>query len=149
MSTANPHVVFDDFVAEILEQQGFCWEEDPRSVYDPQQLYDALQRYATNWDQFNKLDEHLEFGFRMAYKIFAKPKDYDCIEPLSDEEVIKKALKMGKSSGLPLMTSKAESLIYSFNREQQIRQGIKAPNPCVGYKRTQKGNKLDLSGAIR
>lgn len=144
MSTANPHVVFDDFVAEILEQQGFAWEEDPRSVYEPEQLYTALQRYATDWDQFNKFDEHLEFGFRMAYKIFAKPKDSDCIQPLNDVEVAHKALKMAKSSGLPLMTSKAESLVYSFDREKQIRLGIKAPNPCVAYKRTQKGNKTRL-----
>jgi hypothetical protein len=144
MNTANPHVVFDDFVAEILEQQGFAWEEEPRSVYEPQQLYAALQRYATDWSHFNKLDRHLEFGFRMAYKIFAKPKGVECLKPFSDEEVIQKALKKDKSSGLPLMTTKAESLTYSLDRESQIRQGIKAPNPCVAYKRTQKGNKTRL-----
>lgn len=144
MNTANPHVVFDDHVAEILEQQGFSWEEDPRSVYDPQQLYASLQRYATDWHAFNKFDKHLEFGFRMAYKIFAKPKDKRCLKPLNDSEVCSRALKLGKSSGLPLMTSKAKSLLYSFNRESQIREGLKAPNPCVAYKRTQKGNKTRL-----
>lgn len=144
MSTPNPHVVFDDFVAECLEAQGFSWDEDPRSVYDPQQLYDALQRYATSTYENVSWDKHLEFGFRMAYKIFAKPKDFECLKPLTDAEVVSRALKMSKSSGLPLMTSKAESLIYSFNRESQVRSQIKAPNPCVAYKRTQKGNKTRL-----
>lgn len=144
MSTPNPHVVFDNHVAALLEQQGFAWEEDPRSVYEPQQLYTALERYATDWDNFENFDVHLEYGFRMAYKIFAKPKSQRHISPLSDDEVISKALKMSKSSGLPLMTSKAESLTYSFDRESQIRKGIKAPNPCVAYKRTQKGNKTRL-----
>lgn len=144
MSQPNPRVVFDDFVAESLELQGFSWEEDPRSVYDPTQLYTSLQRYATDWEQFNHWDSHLEYGFRRAYKIFAKPVGQDRISAFQDSELLSKALKMSKSSGLPLMTSKAESLTYSLNREQQIRLGIKAPNPCVAYKRTQKGNKTRL-----
>ena len=144
MSTPNPNVVFDDHVAEILKQQGFNWEEDPRSIYDPQQLYTALERYATDWHDFEFMDENLKFGFNMAYKIFAKPKKSDCLVCLSDREVMSKALKLSKSSGLPLMTSKAESLAYSFDREKQVRLGLKAPNPCVAYKRTQKDNKTRL-----
>lgn len=142
MSTANPHVVFDDHVAAILEQQGFEWEDDPRSVYDPQQLYDALRRYATDWRP--KWDAHLEYGFKKAYKIFAKPKQVKCLKPLSDTLVISEALKLNKSAGLPLMVKKADALVYGFDRELQIRKGLKAPNPCVAYKRTQKGNKTRL-----
>lgn len=144
MNTPNPHVVFDDFVAEIIEQQGFAWEDDPRSVYDPQQLYTALERYATDWDDFEFTDSHLEYGFRKAFKIFAKPKSQESVHPLTDQEVIGRALKLEKSAGLPLMVSKADALVYSFDREQQVRSGLKAPNPCVAYKRTQKGNKTRL-----
>jgi len=144
MSSPNPDGLYDKFVAEILKQQGFEALDDPRSVYDPQQLYTALNRYATEWSSFEGLDEHLEFGFRMAYKIFAKPKDWDKLTVLSNLEVMTKALKLEKSSGLPLMTSKANSLSYSFDRECQIRMGLKAPNPCVAYKRTQAGNKTRL-----
>jgi len=144
MSTPNPKGVFDNHVAEVLVQQGFCWEEDPRSVYEPQQLYTALERYATEWSANERLDSHLQFGFSMAYKIFAKPKGGDCLKPLSDLEVQTTALKLMKSSGLPLMTTKANSLTYSFDRERQIRMGMKAPNPCVAYKRTQQGNKTRL-----
>jgi len=144
MSKPNPDGLYDEFVAGILDQQGFSSEEDPRSVYDPQQLWTALERYATDWTMFEKLDEHLKFGFAKAFKIFAKPKTWKCLHVLTDIEVMSKALKLSKSSGLPLMTSKANSLAYSFDREKQIRLGIKAPNPCVAYKRTQRGNKTRL-----
>lgn len=144
MSNPNPKGIFDDHVAEILEQQGFTWEESPRSVYDPQQLYSALERYATNWDAFEIVDEHLRFGLRMAYKIFARPKDGDFLTILTDEEVSTKALKLEKSAGLPSLGKKRDNLSYAFDREMQIRKGLKAPNPCVAYKRTQQGNKTRL-----
>jgi hypothetical protein len=144
MSTPNPKGIFDGHVAEILEQQGFRWEEDPRSIYDPQQLYTALERYATEWDDYEYMDEYLRRGFERAYKIFSKPKGHEFLPILTDDEVVSKALKLGKSSGLPMMTSKSESLTYSFDRELQIRLERKAPNPCVAFKRTQKGNKTRL-----
>lgn len=143
MSKPNPKVIFDDYVAEVLEQQGFRWEDQPRSVYEPQQLYTALERYATSWDQFEFLDEHMTNGFRMAYKIFAKPRDREPFDVLVGDELIK-SIKLDKSSGLPLLTSKAKSLVYSLDREDQIRAGLKAPNPCIAYKRTQKNNKTRL-----
>lgn len=144
MSAPNPKVVFDDHVAEILEQQGFDWEEDPRSVYDPQQLYAALERYATEWDDCEYMDEYLRKGFERAYQIFSKPKHRDYLPVLTDGEVISSALKLDKSAGLPLLSTKAESLVYSFDRESQVRLERKAPNPCIAYKRTQKGNKTRL-----
>jgi hypothetical protein len=144
MSTPDPKGIFDDHVAEILEQQGFSWEEDPRSIYEPQQLYNALKRYATNYDDFEFLDSHLEFGFRMAYKIFAKPKDIEPLDILLDSEVISKALKLDKSAGLPSLGKKRDNLTYAFDREAQVRLGLKAPNPCIAYKRTQQGNKTRL-----
>lgn len=142
MNNADPTVLFDDRVARILEKQGFSWEEDPRSVYDPQQLYTALERYAT--DCTHSWDRHLEYGFSKAFKIFAKPRTSKCLPVLSDKRVVSEALKLDKSSGLPMMSSKRDSLVYSFDRESQIRAGIKAPNPCVAFKRTQKGNKSRL-----
>jgi len=144
MSKGNPNPEFDWHVAEIVRQQGFSWEEDPASIYDPQQLYDALERYTTDWSRYEHMDECLEFGFRMAFKIFAKPKDVECLKPYTDMQVATKALKLGKSAGLPLMVKKADSLSYSFNRERQIRLMLKVPNPCVAYKRTQRGNKTRL-----
>lgn len=144
MSTPNPKGIFDDHVAKVLEQQGFSWEEDPRSIYDPQQMYTALERYATDWTAFEQTDSHIEFGFRMAYKIFAKPKNVETLCILSDEEVVRNALKLNKSAGLPSLGKKRDNLSYAFDREAQIRLGMKAPNPCIAYKRTQQGNKTRL-----
>jgi hypothetical protein len=144
MSEPSPKGIFDDFVAEILEQQGFSWEEDPRSIYEPQQLYSALERYATDWSSYESVDTHLEYGIRMAYKIFAKPKHVEPLRVLSDEEVTTKALKLTKSAGLPSLGKKRDNLVYGFDRELQIRLGKKAPNPCIAYKRTQQGNKTRL-----
>jgi len=144
MSEANPQVLFDDHVAAVLEHQGFQWEEDPRSVYDPQQLYTSLERYATNWDEYEYMDEYLTFGFTQAFKIFAKPKDASYLKVLDTMQTVTSALKLSKSSGLPMMSTKADSLVYSFDREEQVRERLKAPNPCVAYKRTQQGNKTRL-----
>lgn len=143
MSTPNPKGLFDDLVASVLEEQGFSWDENPRSVYEPEQLYTALERYATDWTQFERLDSSMKQGFVMAFKIFARPKGSPFFRMPDSVELVK-ALKLSKSSGLPLMTSKAKSLVYSLDRETQIRSGIKAPNPCVAYKRTQKNNKTRL-----
>lgn len=143
MSTPNPKGLFDDLVASVLEEQGFSWDENPRSVYEPEQLYTALERYATDWTQFERLDSSMKQGFVMAFKTFARPKGSPFFRMPDSVELVK-ALKLSKSSGLPLMTSKAKSLVYSLDREEQIRSGIKAPNPCVAYKRTQKNNKTRL-----
>lgn len=143
MSNPNPKGLFDDLVASVLEEQGFSWDENPRSVYEPEQLYTALERYATDWTQFEKLDESMKQGFVMAFKTFARPQGSPFFSMPDSLELVK-ALKLSKSSGLPLMTSKAQSLVYSLDREEQIRSGIKAPNPCVAFKRTQKDNKTRL-----
>jgi len=144
MSKPNPKGIFDDHVASILRQQGFKWTEDPRSIYDPSQLWSALERYATDWKEYEFIDSHLEVGFRKAFKIFAKPKEADHLRLLDDHLIPSHALKLNKSAGLPLMVKKAEALAYGFDRESQVRSGSKAPNPCVAYKRTQKGNKTRL-----
>lgn len=143
MSKPDPRGIFDDYVASVLEQQGFSWEDQPRSIYEPKQLYTALERYATDWRQFEKLDDHMKQGFVMAYKIFAKPKNRKVFSMMSEDKLIS-SIKLEKSSGLPLMTSKQQSLPYSLDREKQVRAGLKAPNPCVAYKRTQKNNKTRL-----
>lgn len=143
MSTPNNHGLVDPFVADILIEQGIHWEDDPRSVYDPQQLWDVLALYGPdNHVQFQH-DPALKAGIGLAWKVFGR---LDGHEPLVilDEQGVIQALKLNKNSGLPLMKSKAESLSYSFDREQQVRSGCKAPNPCVAFKRTQANNKTRL-----
>lgn len=143
MSQPHPDGLIDRFVAHVLEEQGFDWVEQPRSIYEPAQLYTALERYATSWLEFEKLDTFTQKGFAAAHRIFSKPKEAEYFEMPSELELVG-SLKLEKSSGLPLLTTKANSLAYSLDREKQVRAGIKAPNPCVAYKRTQKNNKTRL-----
>jgi len=142
MSKPSNHIIFDDNVAKVLSAQGIEWEEDPRSIYDPQQLWDALGRYGSvNHCRF-KFDPAIVAGIKLAKRIFGKHGDN--LVPITDFEELKSALKLTKSSGLPLMTSKLESLTYSLDREEQVRKGFKKPNPCIAYKRTQRNNKTRL-----
>lgn len=140
MSTPNDHVVFDDHVADVLSEQGFSWDEDPRSIYEPEQLWSRLSDYGKQVDC--EWDEALKYGFRCARKIFGKTDSH--LDPLHDDESIIAALKMNKSAGLPTLKKKADAIVYALNREQQIRSGLKSPNPCVAYKRTQANNKTRL-----
>jgi hypothetical protein len=140
----NSHVVFDDYVAEILEQQGFRWEEKPRSLYRVDDLWTALARFAEDWDQYEGNDEALRYGFRKAFAIYGKPKTMRYLTVLDDQELIHGALKLDKSAGLPLLGKKKDSLVYSLDREQQILKGIKAPNPVLAGARTSKPTETRL-----
>lgn len=144
MSRENPRVLRDNFVAELLIEQGFEIDECPRSIYDPQQLYTALERYAADWSQFERSDDHVKFGFRMAYKIFAKPSDARPLRALISDDQVARASKLNKSAGLPSLKKKRDDLVYALDRERQVLRGAKAPSPCVAYKRTQKNNKTRL-----
>lgn len=140
MKSSN-HIIYDDFVAEILDKQGIKWEVSPRSIFEPEQMYDALRLFG----QTKKIeaDEHLLKGLRFAKKVFAHRKGYSKLTPLSDNDIIQ-AIKLEKSSGLPLLTTKRLALPYALDRLQQIRSGRKAPNPCIAFARTQANNKTRL-----
>lgn len=141
MSNPREKGIFDENIAEILSQQGFVWNEEPRSLYDPQQLFDALDLYAPSNERKIKFDSYLDEGFHAAMKAFGfKRNQFEAskLKVLKDIEVLD-AMHLNKSSGLPLLTKKAAAVQYSFDRELQIRLHIKSPNPCIAYKRTQVG----------
>lgn len=144
MSKANDHVIFDDRIAMILSQQGYSWEERPRSIYDPQQLWDALNIYDK--PTFEGWDDHLERGARLAYKVFSRDARIDepFLRALNGEEEISAAVDLSKSSGLPNLTKKLNDLTYALDREYQVRVGKKIPSPCIAFKRTQADNKTRL-----
>lgn len=146
MNKDNDSVIFDDNVRDLLVDQGFDVDNiyEPRSIYSVEKLFESLSYYNPERNSPLKMDEHVKAGINLAYKVFAKPKELtQHIEALSDSELVN-SVKMNKSSGLPLLTSKAESLTYSLNRYQQILSGIKTPNPCIAYKRTQANKKTRL-----
>lgn len=147
MSQANDNIIFDDHVAEVLREQGFIIDESrdkARSLYDPEKLYDALALYGPHKSNKILMDADLSKGFNLAFKVFSKPKDLSHLSVLKGEEHLMKAMKLNKSSGLPMMSSKLDSFVYSLDREEQIRLGLKSPNPCVAFKRTQENFKTRL-----
>jgi len=146
MSRPIDDALYDDSCADILKEQGFDIEGiyEPRNIYDPEKLYETLKLYGPEVKPSIIKDKHLKAGIDLAYKVFAKPKDLSQdLEVLQDNKLIS-GIKMNKSSGLPLLTTKAESLVYSLDRLDQVISGVKSPNPCIAYKRTQANNKTRL-----
>lgn len=147
MSQGNDRVIFDDHVADVLREQGFNVDEDrslARSIYEPEKLYDSLALYGPDNQSDFWWDEDLRRGFDFAYGVFSKPKRLETLRPLDGPVELMKAIKKEKSSGLPMMKTKADSFVYSLDRESQVRKGLKSPNPCVAYKRTQENFKTRL-----
>lgn len=145
MSEPDETRLWNNTVAHVLESQGFFIKEDPRSVFEPQQLWDALDRYSPEFDTFvNQNDVHLRDGIAMAWSVFAKPKDRMVLNALRSADEISRATKGEKFAGLPSMGKKRDDLIYALDREKQVRDKKKSPSPCLAGKRTQKGNKTRL-----
>lgn len=146
MSKDDDREIYDDNVKEHLVHQGFDVSNIhmPRSVYSVSKLFEALDRYSPEFNSKPTRDAHFNAGVSMAFKCFARPKDQSLrLGILKDAELIESS-KLNKSSGLPLMVKKADAITYSLDRMHQIRKGIKAPNPCVAYKRTQENGKTRL-----
>jgi hypothetical protein len=143
MSNPNNHALVDPNVAQLLIEQGIHWEDDPRSVYDPSQLWDALALYGPKNHVRLQHDPAIKAGIALAWKVFGRHEEQDLLTILSEIEVLG-ALHLEKNSGLPLLIKKGEAYTYASDREHQIRKGDKSPNPCVAFKRTQANNKTRL-----
>lgn len=147
MSKDNLKIIYDDTIKELLEYQGFDAsnvEEAPRSIYKVGKLYEALDLYAPSNQASFRIDEHLRKGIGMAFKVFAKPQTRPGYLKVLEGDELTKSLKLSKSSGLPMLTTKMKSLIYSSDRMEQVIKGVKSPNPCIAYKRTQENEKTRL-----
>nr|APG78297.1 RdRp [Hubei partiti-like virus 53] len=138
----TPYV--DGLTSAILRSQGYHVDGviDPANLYDPEQLYDGLARYAKaqpgRKDEFQFLE-----AYNFVYSIFAKPKDEDYLKVLDDIDMLD-ALKMDKSAGIGLLGSKGANIVIGLRREQMVKKGQKAPNPCQAFARTQRGGKTRL-----
>jgi hypothetical protein len=146
-SVPNDKVLFDAHVAAVLRAQGFDWREDPRSIYDPDQLYQTLDRYAPANKPSLKVDSHIKNGIALAYKVFAKPKDGSCLTTLkvTKEDVRAMMSNPTGSSGLTAFhLVKDESVDIAMESAYRIANKDKVPEPCIAFKRTQFNNKTRL-----
>lgn len=147
METPRPKekTIVDWIMFAVLKEQGFSWQENSSSVYDPNVLYDTLQRYSPEFAvDVDTNTESWRRAIAAVYKIFARKENESYLEPISDIQGVRDALKLEKSSGLPLMTTKEDDFYYAINREQQVLLGKKTPAPSIAYKRTQLGGKTRL-----
>lgn len=145
MASKRTEPVYDDRVASIMREQGFIWTDDNSSYYDPELLFEALERYSPSKDTYiNKNDAHLQAGLKMAYKVFARRKHLQVLKPLATSDDLYSAMNPGTSAGLPNLGSKKDDFWYALDREQQVMLGKKAPAPCLAGKRSQTGSKVRL-----
>lgn len=152
MSKANPTALFDERAASVLTANGFNVNEikyQPRSIFDPDQLYSTLELFMSPNVEFD--DAHMQVGKRRAFRMFAKPKHVRFLEPLSRPE---ERMDLTKSAGLPTLMSKRqvwnnpEAREKFLARVENIISGKCAPQPCLCQARTQKNNKTRLVWAF-
>ena len=148
MSRNETPALFDCVMAHVLQYQGFDVsqvEPEPRSVYSVEKLYAQLEAFDPTTAVIVDInDKHVQSGIRLAYKIFAKPKQQDYLTPLAyyDESLIS---NWKASAGL---TAFGEDKRSSFQRGvlsvQRILNFERKPEPCVALTRTQKKGKTRL-----
>lgn len=141
-NSSSEQELYDQYVGEILDAQGITYPHDPRSVYDPSQLFSALELYSPKYNKRVDWDQHLRHGFNVALSIFGRRGKE--LKALRKQEDLIAAVKLDKNSGLPFLVKKKEVLQYGLDRLNQVLMGTKAANPCVAFKRTQAGNKTRL-----
>lgn len=147
-SKPNDTVLHDDYVASKLRARGYRWPESPRSIYDPEKLYEALSRYSPGKVSDPTSDVHLEAGYALAYACFAKPKGRGrFLDPLPlTHETVK--IVTQNPSGSPGLTNyghkKSESMEVALVRALETLSGKKAPEPCLAFYRTQFNGKTRL-----
>lgn len=131
-------IIVEPSVKRALMEQGFvfCDEVDNKSVYQPQKMFDALDRYATV--------QHVGFdpsAWDVAYALTLKA--FGLRLNLTQETDFRKLalwVKAEKSSGAPEFGRKGDSLARDYLRMDKWLHYGKCPDPCVAYHRIQHGD---------
>lgn len=147
MSQNRESVIYDDNVADVLRNQGFQFEETPRSLYKVEKLYDALAGFRPNQILDPKPSAELTQGVALARVCFSKPKDepYLQVLPFTPATIVKITSNPQGSPGLTNYgCSKAESQTRALERGLQVLKGQKQPEPCLAFARTQFNDKTRL-----
>lgn len=147
MSNSNEKVLVDDHVNAVLQQQGYIIDEDPRSVYDVDKLYQALNKYGPENSTLPVENDFFKSGVSLAYACFSKPSDVEhanvldfTIEMINHITTNKKA-----SSGLTAYGEPKEvSMVRAYERGRETLSGKKAPEACIAFARTQFNGKTRL-----
>lgn len=147
MSKDRNKVLVDDHVNEVLRRQGYTVDDDPRSIYSVEKLFQALHKYSPENATVPIQDEFLNSGISLAYACFSKPIDIQALRPmdLTFESIDELTSSKKASAGLTAYgLTKAESVVRAYERAVQTLLNIKGPEPCLAFARTQFGNKTRL-----
>jgi len=146
-SKPRTNVLVDGYVAEKLRAQGFDWEEDPRSVYDPTKLYEALSKYAPGQVQDPVCDANLASGLALARICFAKPESEGFLQalPFTLKTIDLVTRNPEGSAGLTAFGLKKKQAHYqAYQRGIKTLKGSVASEACIAFARTQFNNKTRL-----
>lgn len=146
-SVDDDTILIDPHVKDVLFAQGLSAEDAPRSVYKVDKLYEALSHYAPRKIPNPTPGNDLSAGIALAYRCFAcKPEAEKLhILPMTPATVVAVTSKPSASAGLTNFGStKSQSQTRALERGIQTLQGVKKPEPCLAFKRTQFDDKTRL-----
>lgn len=147
MSSDRNHVQYDPNVAAVLKAQGYDWTETPRSIYKVEKLYAALDKYTPGRIQDVVSTAEVQHGISLARACFAKPRDeaYLTPYPLTIDVVDMLTSNPTGSAGLTAWgVKKEDAMLRGLERGEQTLLGVKAPEPCIAFTRTQFDEKTRL-----
>jgi len=139
MSQSPGAPLVNGHIFKSLREQGFYLdvEADNKSVYDENQLWAALGRYAERV-QFCPDEDDLQNAVNAAMRVFGC--DGTKLSRLEGAEELSRALKLEKASGAPCFTTKKDAFEGDYQRMLRVAAGSKAPEPCVAARRIQHGD---------
>lgn len=140
--------LFDKRFVAMLKEANLDFDYEPASIYSPEGLQETIIKYFknnANASRYVNCDRvALNKALFLTRKAFAPIKKLERLD-LGNPQQIRESLKKDTSSGFPLFRPKIEAFEYGFNRAQEVYNGIKKPNPCFSFFRTQRipgeGNK--------
>lgn len=147
MSSDRDFVQYDPNVAAVLKEQGYRWDETPRSIYRVDKLYEALHKYDPGRIPDVQFTPEVNHGIALARACFSRPKDEPKLRPLplTMDVVIELTSNPTGSSGLTAWgVKKEDAMLRGLERGEQTLLQEKAPEPCIAFTRTQFNEKTRL-----
>lgn len=141
MSFPNEHVVINNFIKEILDNNDIHYSHAPASIYEPKQLWDAFAQFCEP-SQFVR-DDYVNRAIDQAFSTFGKPKDEFALEYLQTEDSLKFALQLDTSAGI-YMGSKSKNWELGYANFLKLVQDKRKPDPCIPVRRTQRGEPVEF-----
>lgn len=132
-------IIMEGHLLRVFREQGYDVEpvRDNKSVYDPESLFSALDKYVEAPCQYE--EEILGQAIGLALKTFGHSPSRKKLKPITFDYELMEAVKMDKASGAPHFARKGDVFASDKARSERIAAGLTAPPPCVAYHRVQHG----------